>query len=124
MSWLQQCFGKDWLLDVLVIGALILFTLVIRILWRVQREVAKVDFADWLIGPDGKASWSKAQAIGGWMVGTFCMIYITIAQKIPDGYATFFLIYFIVVIGNPAAMDVIRRWRPLPSDTPAEPSKE
>lgn len=118
MDFLAQCLGKNWQLDLMTGAFIIIFAMILRILWKVQRTVAKVDFADWLVGPDGKASWSKASAIGGWLVGTFALVYITMAGKVPDGYPTFYLIYFVVVIGNPAAMDLIRRWRPLPSDQP------
>lgn len=118
MDFLRSCFGVNWQTNLVALTGFILFLLILRILWKVQRTVAKVDFADWLVGPDGKASWSKASAIGGWIVGTFCMVYVTMAGKVPDNYIELFLVYFLIVVGNPAAMDVIRRWRPLPSDTP------
>lgn len=117
-GFLTHLLGKDWALGGLTLGALILFLLILRILWKVQRTVARVDFADWLVGPDGKASWSKASAIGGWIVGTFCMVYVTMAGKVPDNYIELFLVYFLIVVGNPAAIDLIRRWKPLPSDLP------
>ena len=128
MDFLPQWIGKNWAPDLLMVGALILFILILRILWNVQRTVAKVDFADWLVGPDGKASWVKASAIGGWIVGTFCMVYVTVVGKVPDNYIELFLVYFLIVVGNPTAMDVIRRWRPLPTDTmpitPAAPVQQ
>lgn len=102
------------MLAVLVIaGGWILITLI-----RVQRAINKVDFSDWLIDSSGKAAWSKASAIGGWLVGTWCMIYITLSGKVPENYIELYLVYFLIVIGNPAAMDLLRRWRPLPSDSP------
>ena len=117
-TFLTHLLGKDWALGGLTLGALVLFLLLMRVLWNVQRTVAKVDFADWLIGPDGRASWVKASAIGGWIVGTFCMVYVTMAQKVPDNYIELFLVYFLIVVGNPTAMDLVRRWKPLPSDAP------
>ena len=117
-DFLPQWLGKNWAPDLLMVGALILFILILRILYNVQRTVAKVDFSDWLIGPDGKASWSKASAVGGFIVGTFCFLYVTVVGKVPDNYIELFLVYFLIVVGNPAAMDLIRRWKPLPSDLP------
>ena len=117
-TFLTHLLGKDWALGGLTLGALVLFLMLMRVLWNVQRTVAKVDFADWLVGPDGKASWVKASAIGGWIVGTFCIVYVTMAQKVPDNYIELFLVYFLIVVGNPTAMDLVRRWKPLPSDQP------
>ena len=119
MNWLAQCFGAGWQGDAMVVAFLVLFGWILRILYRVNKSVTNdLDFSDWLKGPDGKASWNKGAAIGGFVTGTFCMVYVTIMGKLPDGYTTFFLAYFVVVIGNPAAFDLLRRWRPLPSDQP------
>jgi hypothetical protein len=118
MDFLPQWLGKNWAPDLLMVGALVLFILLLRILWNVQRTVAKVDLSDWLVDASGKASWSKASAIGGWIVGTFCLVYTTVNGKVPDNYIELYLVYFLIVIGNPAALDLLRRWKPLPSDLP------
>ena len=92
----------------LVIGAIV----ILRILFRVQRETNELDFSDWLRGADGKASWSKAAAVGGFMVGSWCLITITIAGKVPEGYWLLYLSYFAIVIGNPAAIEFLKQRDP------------
>lgn len=118
MGFIEQCLGPNWKADAMVFALVLVFLVLLRILWRVQRGLNKVDFSDWLLGPDGKAAWNKASAIGGWIVGSWCMIYTTLQQKVPDSYIELFLVYFLIVIGNPAALDLLRRWKPLPTDVP------
>jgi len=110
LTWLQQCFnGISPLVVFMGISLLVGTALVLRILWLVQRTANGLDFSDWLRGADGKASWSKAAAIGGWMVGSFCMIHVTLTGKVPDGYWLLFLTYFAIVIGNPAAIELVKQ---------------
>lgn len=117
MTFLAQCFGDKWQTDWLIVALVLTVAVVLRILWKVQRDLDnKVNFADWLLGPDGKASWAKASGIGGFMVGTWCMVYTTLEQKVPDNYIELFLCYMLVVVGNPAAFEALRRFRPLPGE--------
>jgi len=91
---------------------------ILWILFRVQRETSDLDFSDWLRGTDRKASWSKAAAIGGFVVGSWCLIMITLAGKVPDGYWLLFLTYFAIVIGNPAAIELVKQRDPRPPPVP------
>jgi hypothetical protein len=108
-AWLESLHaGTIFMAGSLLLGGL----LILYILFRVQRETNQLDFSDWLRGTDGKASWSKAAAIGGFMVGSWCLITITLAGKVPDGYWLLFLTYFAIVIGNPAAIELVKQRDP------------
>jgi|SRR6185369_1020531 len=109
-AWLQQCLdGLHPMTIFMAISLVVGVVLILPILWRVQRAKNQLDLADWLRGADGKASWSKAAAIGGFMIGSWCLIMITLAGKVPEGYMLLFLVYFAIVIGNPAAIELVKQ---------------
>lgn len=96
------------------------------ILWRIQRspKYHQVDLVDLIIGPDGKASWSKMAGIGGYMIGSWIVVYQTLHDKLSD---FLFLSYFAVCIGSPVAFAVIGKRNtvdplPLTVSTVTEPS--
>ena len=111
-SWLQQCFGTSWQTDLMIVALFITVPGFIVFMWRIQHAFTGIDFADWFRGANGKASWKEAQGIGGFMVGTWCIVYITLAGKVPDGYALVLLIYLAVCIGSPTAIQIINRLFP------------
>jgi ABC-type phosphate transport system permease subunit len=111
-AWLKQCFGTSWQTDLMIIALVVLMPAFLIFMYRVQRDVKDLNFADWFRGPNGKASWKEAQGIGGFVVGTWCMIYVTLAGKVPDGYALLFLIYLAVCAGIPTAVAIINRMYP------------
>ena len=91
----------------------------IYVLYRVQRGTAKVDFTDWWVGNDGKASWLKAAGIFAFGVNAFILIYVTIIGKIPDGLIMLVLIFAAIYTGSPVALAIVDRWlgrspQPLP----------
>jgi len=79
----------------------------IWVLWRIQRSPKSIDFVDLMIGPDGKASWSKMTGIGGFMVGTWVMIFDTLNARVPEGQVLLFLCYMAICVGSPVAFAVI-----------------
>jgi hypothetical protein len=111
-AFLQQCFGTNWQADLMIVALLVTVPGFIVVMWRIQHAVNDLDFADWFRGANGKASWKEAQGIGGFMVGTWCVIYITLVGKVPEGYALVFLIYLAVCIGSPTAIQIINRLFP------------
>lgn len=111
LGWLKQCFGVDWRTDLMLVALIVTTAVVLRILWRVQRTLNDIDFADWLRGPDGKASWKQASGIAGFMVGSWCMIYTTLTGHVPEGYVLLFLVYFAICIGNPLAVSLFNAMR-------------
>lgn len=91
-------------------AALILSAIVVLwILWRVQRSPKSIDFVDLMIGPDGKASWSKMTGIGGYAVGTWIIIYLTIHNLMTEWY---FVIYYAICVGSPVAFAIINSRNP------------
>jgi hypothetical protein len=91
------------------------FVLVIWVLWKVQRGFNSVDLRDLILGEDGKASWSKMSAMGGWCVGTWIVVYLTMHDKMT---LPFYLVYFCVVIGSPMAFAIINLWKGQPPAAP------
>lgn len=117
MSWLKQCFGGiqlDFMTAALFVGVV----WAIMMLIRIQRATNTLDLADWLRGADGKASWKQAAGIGGFLVGTWAMIYITIKGTVPENYVLLFLVYFAIVIGSPTALQFMSYWRGRPFEQP------
>jgi hypothetical protein len=118
-TWLQQCFGNSWQTDLMIVALLVMLPASLVFMYRVQRDTADLNFSDWFRGANGKASWKEAQGIGGFAVGTWCMVYVTLSGKVPDGYAFVFLIYLAVCGGIPTAIQIINRvW---PGNGPAIP---
>lgn len=111
-GWLQQCFGMSWQTDLMIVALIVMMPAFLVFMYRVQRDVKDLNFSDWFRGSNGKASWKEAQGIGGFVVGTWCMVYVTLAGKIPDGYALVFLIYLGVCGGIPTAVAIINRLYP------------
>ena len=95
----------NWMMIALVIGVL----LMLWVMWRVERATNGVNFSDVIIGPDGKASWSKMAAIGGFFIGSWIMVYLTMSGKLTE---FFFLIYYAICIGSPVAFAIIGRRGP------------
>jgi hypothetical protein len=92
-------------------------------MWRIQRAVNDLDFADWFRGPNGRASWKEAQGMGGFVVGTWCMVYVTVTGKVPEGYVLLFLVYLAVCIGSPTAVSIIARMWPAGVPAPSQQVK-
>jgi len=87
-------------------------------LWRIQRATNGVDFKYVILGPDGRPMWSKMAAIAGFVVGSWVLIYVTIAGKVPDGLTLLFLCYFAICIGSPMAFAIINAWKGTPTIPP------
>jgi hypothetical protein len=100
-----ECLAINPMATFLVIG----LVLTLWILWRVQRSTKNIDFVDWWIGPDGKASWSKAAAMGGFCIGSWIVIYLTLHDKMTE---MFFLFYFAICVGSPVAFAIVNSRTP------------
>lgn len=111
-AFLQQCLGASWQADLMIAVLIVMMPGAIIFMWRVQRAANGLDFADWFRGSNGKASWKEAQGMGGFLVGTWCLIYITWVGHVPEGFALVFLIYLAVCIGSPTAIQIINRLFP------------
>lgn len=89
-------------------GALLLIgtLFAIWVLWRLQRSVKRsdIDLGDLIVGPDGKASWSKIAGIGGFMLGSWIMVYLTLHDRMTEWM---FLIYYAICVGSPIAFAII-----------------
>lgn len=105
---------NNWMPVFLAVGVLVSLWM----LWRVQRAVNGVDFKWLILGPDGKPMWSKMAAIAGFMVGSWVMVYVTIAGKVPEGLVLLFLCYFAICIGSPMAFAIINAWKGTPAIPP------
>lgn len=107
MNWLAQCFNADWRTGLMITGLVLTMAMAIWLMWRIQHDTSDLTFADWFRGSDGRASWKQAAGIAGFVVGSWCLVYITIIGKVPDGYVLLFLVYFAICIGSPVALQVV-----------------
>ena len=123
MEWLKQCFGPDVRTDLVIVAMFTSFFICMRIMWKVQRALNGIDFTDWLRGADGKASWKQASGIAGFIVGSWCMIYVTLTGHVPEGYVLLFLVYFAICIGSPVALQAFAMLRGVPS-MPQQPNQQ
>lgn len=117
-SWFQNCFGTNWQIDLMIVALVLMLPGALIFMWRIQRAVNDLDFSDWFRGPNGKASWKEVQGMGGFIVGTWCMVYTTISAKVPDGYVLLLLVYLAVCIGSPTAVSIIARMWPSGAASP------
>lgn len=102
----------DWQSWIMLAGLIIALPFLLIFMYRVQRDTSDLNFGDWFRGSNGKASWKEAQGIGGFLVGSWCMIYVTWTGRIPEGYAFVLLIYLGVCGGIPTALAIINRVYP------------
>lgn len=75
-----------------VIGLLLLR----GILKRDRNMTSRINIEDLLIGPDGKVSKSAAIMIGSFIITSWMMVYMTMGDKMTEGYFTAYLAAWVI----------------------------
>lgn len=81
------------------------------VLWRLNRADSPFRAEDLLLGPDGRASWSKITAIGAFVVSVWVMVALTNRGQMTEWIFAFFVT---VYSGVPVAFALIQQRQPAP----------
>lgn len=81
------------------------------VLWRLHQSPSGFRVEDLLLGPDGRASWSKITAIGAFVVAVWVMVALTNSGRMTEWIFAFFVT---VYSGVPVAFALIQQRQPTP----------
>lgn len=81
------------------------------VLYRLNKATSPFKAEDLLLGPDGRASWSKITAIGAFVVAVWVMVALT-----NQGHMTEWIFAFFITVysGVPVAFALIQQRQPAP----------
>ncbi len=111
-GFLAHLFGKDWAMNGLTLGAFILFLLIVRMLWKIQKVANGIKLEKLILEDNGDPSWTKMSGIGAWFVATFVVVHSELRGEVAQGMILLLLVYAGIYTLNRTAVWALSKFWP------------